>query len=40
MADITDSAEHYVTGGHIPFRAMYAASSQALLNPFVKRILV
>ncbi|GHU95833.1 hypothetical protein FACS189479_09500 [Spirochaetia bacterium] len=40
VADITDSAEHYVTGGHIPFRAMYAASSQALLNPFVKRILV
>jgi predicted amino acid racemase len=39
VADITGSSLPWKTGGHIPFRAMYAASSQAMLNPFIKKAL-
>jgi predicted amino acid racemase len=40
VADITESGEHYKTGGFIPFAAQYAAASQALLNPYVARRLI
>jgi predicted amino acid racemase len=40
IADITESGENYKTGGFIPFRAMYAASARAFLNPYVKRYLI
>jgi predicted amino acid racemase len=39
VADITGSSVSWKTGGHIPFRAMYAASSHAMLNPFIKRVM-
>ncbi|MDR1257063.1 MAG: hypothetical protein LBJ86_04895, partial [Spirochaetaceae bacterium] len=39
IADITESRENYKTGGLIPFRAMYAASARAFLNPYIKRVL-
>ncbi|MDR0654800.1 MAG: hypothetical protein LBG22_00665 [Treponema sp.] len=38
VADITGSSVSWKTGGHIPFRAMYAASSHAMLNPFIKKV--
>jgi predicted amino acid racemase len=39
VLDITESAEGYKTGGFVPFRAMYAASARAFLNPYIKRVL-
>jgi predicted amino acid racemase len=40
VLDITDSRERYETGGFIPFRAMYAASARAFLNPYIERVML
>jgi predicted amino acid racemase len=43
IVDITEASAStsasFRTGRHIPFRAMYAASSQALINPFIEKII-
>lgn len=39
VLDITDSSEKYFTGGFAEFAANYASASQAMLNPFVTKII-
>ncbi|MCQ2595003.1 MAG: hypothetical protein MJ196_07055 [Treponemataceae bacterium] len=38
VLDITSSAQHYRTGNYVTFLANYASASQAMLNPFVEKI--
>jgi predicted amino acid racemase len=39
VVDITESAGHYTTGELFPFITGYAAASQAMLNPYVARLI-